>query len=172
MCAQSFPTSINTETASELKPWIEQSASLSSTYSDEEFEKAVEIIKKFETIHPVHRWPYVGYGHLVKKGEKIPHRKMSEKEADALLRKDLKEYTDLFKDYGVDQLLLGVLAYSVGPYRLLGAGKMKKSGILLKLEAGNRDIESEYISYSKYKGRSHNGLRTRRAEEFAALYRR
>ena len=172
ICAQSFSTSINTESTVVLTPRTEKFIQLPSSYSDEDFEKAVEIIKKYETIHPVSRWPYVGYGHLVKKGEKIPRRQMSEKEADALLRKDLREYTELFEDYGKDQLLLGVLAYSVGPYRLLGAQKMKKSRLLDKLESGNRDIKNENLSYSRFKGRRHNGLLSRRHEEYSALFRK
>lgn len=138
---------------------------------DSDFEQAVEIIKKYETLHSIDKWPYVGYGHRVKKGEKIPRRKLSEKEADALLRKDLRQNMELFKGYGQDQLLLAVLAYSVGPYKLLGTLKSKRSPLLNKLDSGNRNIRSEYIAYSKYRGRPHKMLKTRRTEEFNALYR-
>ena len=37
------------------------------------FERAVLIIKKFETMHHPKNWPYVGYGHQVQPGE--PYRK-------------------------------------------------------------------------------------------------
>lgn len=136
-----------------------------------EFERAVELIKKYESLHTVAHWPYIGYGHKVRKGEKFGRRNMSEKEATELLRKDLKEMISFFSEYGEDSLMLGVLAYSVGPYRLLGAGKkIAKSRLLEKLESGNRDIREEYLSYSKYKGRTVNSIRQRRIEEFEALF--
>ncbi len=134
------------------------------------FEKAIEIIKKYETLHKASNWPYVGYGHRVKKGEHIARGNMSEKAADKLLREDLKEYVTLFKDYGKDALLLAVLAYNVGPYKLLGHGKHKKSNLIEKLDAGNRSIKHEYMSYSTYRGRAHKMLTQRRTEEFEALY--
>ncbi len=137
---------------------------------DDAFERAVELIKKYETLHTVAHWPYIGYGHRVKKGESFARRNLSEKEADELLRKDLKEYVALFSDYEEDALMLGVLAYSVGPYRLLGAGKRAKSELLKKLENGNRDIRNEYLAFSKYRGRHHKGLHKRRTEEFEMLY--
>ena len=37
------------------------------------FERAVLIIKKFETLHKPKHWPYVGYGHQVQPGE--PYRR-------------------------------------------------------------------------------------------------
>ena len=35
------------------------------------FEKAVTIIKKYETLHQPKHWPLVGYGHKVLPGEKV-----------------------------------------------------------------------------------------------------
>ena len=134
------------------------------------FEKAIEIIKKYETLHKASNWPYVGYGHRVKKGENIARGNMSEHAAEQLLRKDLKEYVTLFKDYGKDALLLAVLAYNVGPYKLLGHGKHKKSSLISKLDSGNRSIKQEYMSYSTYRGKAHKMLTKRRSEEFEALF--
>lgn len=37
------------------------------------FERAVLIIKKFETLHKPKHWSYVGYGHQVQPGE--PYRR-------------------------------------------------------------------------------------------------
>ena len=71
------------------------------------FERAVIIIKKFETLHKPKHWPYVGYGHRVLPGE--PYRRgvqLTEKQADALLRKDLRKFVSLYKAYGKDALLL------------------------------------------------------------------
>lgn len=68
------------------------------SYTEHEFEKAVQLIKKYETLHSPQHWPLVGYGHKVQPGEKFRKgEKLSEKQADALLRKDLKKYADLYK---------------------------------------------------------------------------
>ena len=129
------------------------------------FERAVIIIKKFETLHRPKDYPYVGYGHRVLPGE--PYRRgvqLTEKQADALLRKDLRKFVSLYKAYGKDALLLGVLAYNCGP------GVVNKSSILKKLKSGNRDIFKSYISHCRYKGKFHKQLHQRRLTEFVALY--
>ncbi|WP_304588867.1 glycoside hydrolase family protein [uncultured Duncaniella sp.] len=129
------------------------------------FERAVIIIKKFETLHRPKDYPYVGYGHRVLPGE--PYRRgvqLTEKQADALLRKDLRKFVSLYKAYGKDALLLGVLAYNCGP------GVVNKSTILKKLKSGNRDIFKSYTSHCHYKGKFHKQLHQRRLTEFAALF--
>ena len=71
------------------------------------FERAVLIIKHFETLHKPRHWPYVGYGHQVQPGE--PYRRgvqLTEKQADALLRKDLRKFCALYSKYGKDSILL------------------------------------------------------------------
>ena len=129
------------------------------------FERAVIIIKKFETLHKPKHWPYVGYGHQVQPGE--PYRRgvqLTEKQADALLRNDLRKFVSLYKEYGKDALLLGVLAYNCGP------GTVNKSTVLKKLKAGNRDIFKSYTAHCRYKGKFHKQLHQRRLTEFAALF--
>lgn len=129
------------------------------------FERAVIIIKKFETLHRPKDYPYVGYGHRVLPGE--PYRRgvqLTEKQADTLLRKDLRKFVSLYKAYGKDALLLGVLAYNCGP------GVVNKSTVLKKLKSGNRDIFKSYISHCRYKGKYHKQLHQRRLTEFAALF--
>ena len=129
------------------------------------FERAVIIIKKYETLHRPKDYPYVGYGHRVLPGE--PYRRgvqLTEKQADALLRKDLRKFISLYKAYGKDALLLGVLAYNCGP------GVVNKSTILKKLKSGNRDIFKSYTAHCRYKGKFHKQLHHRRLTEFAALY--
>ena len=127
-------------------------------------ERAVIIIKKFETLHRPKDYPYVGYGHRVLPGE--PYRRgvqLTEKQADALLRKDLQKFISLYKAYGKDALLLGVLAYNCGPR------VVNKSTVLKKLKSGNRDIFKSYTAHCRYKGKFHKGIYTRRLTEFAAL---
>ena len=129
------------------------------------FERAVVIIKKFETLHKPKHWPYVGYAHQVQPGE--PYRRgvqLTERQADALLRKDLRKFVSLYKSYGKDAILLGVLAYNCGP------GVVNKSTVLKKLKAGNRDIFKAYTSHCRYKGKWHKGIYLRRLTEFTALY--
>ena len=67
-------------------------------------------------------------------------------------------------------LLLAVLSYNVGEYRLLGYGKQPKSRLVQKLESGDRDIRGEYISFCRYRGKELKALRLRRRVELALLY--
>ena len=129
------------------------------------FERAVLIIKKFETLHKPQHWPYVGYGHQVQPNE--PYRRgcqLTEAQADALLHKDLAKFCALYSQYGRDSVLLGVLAYNCGP------GVVNRSSVLRKLKAGDRDIYKAYTSHCRYKGKWHRQLHQRRMTEYAALY--
>lgn len=130
------------------------------------FERAVLIIKKFETLHRPCHWPAVGYGHMVQPGE--PFRRgvqLTERQADALLRKDLRRFIAIFKDFNPKEaLLLGVLSYNVGP------GAVRRSMVYKKLKAGNRDIFKAYTSHCHYKGRFHRQLHDRRLTEWFALF--
>ena len=109
------------------------------------FERAVVVVKYFEGMHGWKNYPYVGYGHQLQPGEH-------------------------FKGYGKDGLLLSLLAYNVGVRRLLGYGKQSKSQLLQKIEAGDRNIYREYVSFCRYKGKVLNGLVKRRQVEFALFF--
>lgn len=129
------------------------------------FEQAVEIIKKYEGLHSSRHWPLVGYGHKVLPGEKFSrNRTLSEVEAEALLRKDLLKNCAVFREFGADSLLLGVLAYNIG------SGATLRSSVVKKLRTGNRDIEANYIAHCKYRGKEHSQIKQRRTEEFAKLF--
>ena len=129
------------------------------------FERAVLIIKHFETLHKSRHWPYVGYGHQVQPGEPY-HRgvQLTEKQADALLRKDLRKFCAMYSKYGKDSVLLGALAYNCGP------GVVNKSSVLKKLKYGNRDIFKSYTSHCRYKGKFHKQLHQRRIMEIMILF--
>lgn len=135
------------------------------------FERAVLIIKHYETLHsPIH-WPYIGYGHCVREGE--PYKRgvrLSERQADALLRSDLRERCATFRRFGRDSLLLTALAYQVGEARLLGGGKWRKSRLVSRLESGDRDIYREYVSFRKWRGRAVKSIGTRRKVEYLLLF--
>lgn len=130
------------------------------------FERAVVIIKKFETLHRPRHWPAVGYGHMVQPGE--PFRRgvqLSEAQADALLRKDLRKFVSLYKHMGErDAILLGTLAYNIGP------GAVNRSTVYKKLKRGDRDIYKSYTSHCHYKGKWHRQLHQRRVWEYTALF--
>ena len=134
------------------------------------FERAVRCTKFFEGWHSEKSYPYVGWGHKLLPGERYSARTMTERQADALLRKDLRKFCAMFRQFGRDSLLLATLAYNVGPYRLLGSGKIPKSTLIRKLEAGDRNIYREYIAFCNYKGKRHAMLLKRRKAEFALLY--
>ena len=71
------------------------------------FERAILIIKHFETLHKPRHWPYVGYGHQVQPGESYRRGvQLTEKQADALLRKDLRKFCAMYSKYGKDSVLL------------------------------------------------------------------
>ena len=131
------------------------------------YERAVLIIKHHETLHDSRRhWPYLGYGDRKLPGEKyFRGYKMSEREADMLLRKDLNKFIGIFNDLKpMDALLMGVLSYNIGP------GAVKKSSVYRKLKAGDRNIFKAYTAHCKYKGKFHKGLYKRRCQELAALF--
>lgn len=129
------------------------------------FEDAVSIIKQFEGKHTAMHWPFVGYGHLVQKGENFKRGvKLSEKQADALLRSDLSKLCAKYRSYGADSLLLAALAYNCGP------GTVDRSSVLRKLKSGDRDIETAYISHSRYRGKQLSQLKRRRETELEKLF--
>lgn len=133
------------------------------------FERAVRCTK-YEGWHSEKHYPYVGYGHKLLPGERYSACTMTKRQADVLLRKDLRKFCAMFRQFGKDSLLLATLAYNVGPYRLLGSGKIPKSTLIRKLEAGDRNIYREYIAFCNYKGKRHAMLLKRRKAEFALLY--
>ncbi len=137
------------------------------------FERAVAIIKHYETLH-VGKGQYIGYGHLIQPGE--PYRRnqsLTPAQADALLRQDLLKFCASFRQFGKDSLLLATLAYNVGPGTLLGYKGHPKSTLVRKFEDGERDasvLQPLYARFSRYKGRPHRLLRLRRLVEFHLLY--
>ena len=77
------------------------------------FERAVRCVKYFEGWHGRGRYPYIGYGHRLLKGERFT-ASMTERQADSLLRADLLSRYALFRRFGKDALLLTVLSYRHG----------------------------------------------------------
>ena len=53
---------------------------------------------------------YVGWGHRLQKGESYSARTMTKRQADALLRKDLRKFIGIFRNFGRDSLLLSEIS--------------------------------------------------------------
>lgn len=129
-----------------------------------EFEKAVNVIKKYEGLHR-NKGILVGYGHKIVAGEPYKrNQNLSEKEADKLLRADLAKLCQKYRSFGKDSLILSALAYNCG------IGVVAKSSIYKKLQEGNRDIKEAYLSYCRYRGKKLSQLSRRREEEFETLF--
>lgn len=126
------------------------------------FECAVRVIKKHEGWHHARDQPYVGYGHRLLPTDTFGSD-ISESFADSLLRSDLKKKCAVFRRFGSDSLLLGVLAFNVGENRVL------YSRLVRKLETGDRNIKEEYLSFRKCKGKVVRSLERRRKEEYELL---
>ena len=102
---------------------------------------------------------------MVLSGEKYKRGvQLSEKEADRLLRSDLKKLCARYRSFGPDSLLLAVLAYNIG------IGNVGQSSIITKLKAGNRDIKDTYVAHCRYRGKVNSQIQRRRHEEFELLY--
>lgn len=133
------------------------------------FERGVACIKYFEGLHQMKDYPYVGYGHRIQTGEhfKLP---LGKRQAEALLRQDLRKLCRMFRTYGRDSLLLSVLAYNVGYGTVMGNGKKGKSRLIQKIERGNRDIYYDYIGFCRYNGEVILSIRNRRKIELILLF--
>ena len=74
------------------------------------FERAVRCTKYFEGWHSEKHHPYVGWGHRILPGERYSARTMTKRQADALLRKDLRKFVAMFRKFGVDSTLLSEIS--------------------------------------------------------------
>lgn len=73
------------------------------------FERTVCCISLYEGLHKKKDYPYVGYDHRLRPGERYSSD-MTVIEAESLLRKNLKELCTLFRPYGKDSLLLSEIS--------------------------------------------------------------
>ena len=133
------------------------------------FERAVLCIKYYEGFHTKKNYPYIGYGHRLRPGERL-NSNITEKQADSLLRSDLKRLCVMFRRYGKDSLLLAALSYNVGPYKVLGNSHHPKSRLLKKIESGNRNIYHDFVDFCRWKGKKYRSIRKRRQVELILLF--
>lgn len=129
-----------------------------------EFDKAVELIMKYEGLHKNHG-DLIGYGHKILPGEPYKrNQNLTEAQADKLLRQDLAKLCEKYRSFGKDSLLLSALAYNCG------IGVVAKSSVYKNLLAGNRNIKAAYLSYCKANGKTLSQLKRRRIEEYETLF--
>lgn len=76
----------------------------------------------------------------------------------------------MFRQFGKDFSAAGHAAYNVGPYRLLGSKKIPKNTLVKRLEAGDRNIYKEYVSFRCYKGKVVPSIERRRKVEYLLLF--
>jgi lysozyme len=90
--------------------------------------------------------------------------KMTERQADALLRSDLRKLCAMFRGFGRDSLLLAALAYNVG------CGKVMKSRMYAKMRSGNRNIYRDYVDFKRWNGKIVPSIERRRKMEYLLLF--
>lgn len=157
---------ISAQTRSPTKPTTPQKLSINEL---SRYERAVRIIKFYETFHKPKDKPYIGYGHRLQRGEKLSSN-ISRKQADSLLRSDLNKMIHYFKDYGDKALLLSVLAYNVGLKPIVGGKGKPESKLLQKIKRGDDNIEAEYLGFCQWNGRKITSIKRRRWTELKLLY--
>ena len=140
-----------------------------SIYELPPFERACRCIKFYEGFHKPEHYPFIGYGHNVQPEENLDSY-LTEKQADSLLRSDLLRLCRLFRHTKSDSLILTVISYNIGPYKILGNSKYPKSTLLKMLENGERNIYNVYTSYCHWEGRKIASIRRRRIVELKLLY--
>lgn len=157
------------EHALEMKAQMER-----EIMQDSLFEAAVNVIKKYETIHGPEHIPYVGYGHMLLPGEddhlNLP---LTELESDSILRVDLKKKMAFFKGEYKHRLLLGMLSYNVGQYHQIHLGGSPKSAVARLIYGGDFDIKNlrfQYSRWRKWNGKVIKSIERRRYEEFDIIY--
>lgn len=130
------------------------------------FERGVACIKYFEGLHQMKDYRY---GYRIQTGEHF-NLPLDKRQAEALLRQDLRKLCRMFRAYGRDSLLLSVLAYNVGYGTVMGNGKKGKSRLIQKIERGDRDIYNDYIGFCRYNDKVMPFIRKRRKIELNLLF--
>jgi lysozyme len=126
-------------------------------------ERSIRVIKFYETLHR-NAGNVIGYGHVIQPGE--PYKRnanLTEAQADTLLRSDLTKLCRIFASYGSSMYLLATLAYNIGP------GKVVRSEMFQRLKTGETISATDYLSFCRYKGKVHPGIRRRRYVEYTLL---
>jgi len=159
--------SINLSAQTKGKAIVQNKTVGSSIYSLPPFERAVLVIKHYETFHK-NRYPYIGYGHRIQKGEKLTSN-ITHRQADSMLRSDLKKLHRFFLKYGEEHALL-LATHNVGPTCITGNKGRPESRLLTKIKQGDKNIQYDYVDFCRYRGKKIASIQRRRWAEFRLLY--
>lgn len=127
------------------------------------FDEAVDFIIVHEGWHNESHYPYVGYGHKLTKYDNFDHN-ITREFARKLVIKDLMSKCSIFRAFGKDSLILGLLAYNVGENKVI------TSRLVKKIKAGDCNIYEEYIGFCYYKKKLIPSIRKRRINEYNQFY--
>ena len=128
------------------------------------YEKIIKVIKEFEEFraekYTLFGYNYIGYGHLIVPGES--YTKITKKKATELLKSDLQNKIDFFKDKVPERylLLISTLAYNVKLTTILNSNFYQA----VKNNETNK-IDSMYLKFSILNGKTHKRLLERRKKE-------
>lgn len=131
--------------------------------------KGVALIKQFEgLVLKVYKdavgLPTIGYGHLIKAGEKFTT--LTEAEAESLLKSDLKQFEDCVAKVVTVPLNQNQFDALVSFAFNLGCANLKSSTLLKKLNAGDfAGAANEFLRWDKAGGKVLVGLTRRRTAE-------
>lgn len=129
----------------------------------------IELIKEFEGFEPVAyldavKIPTIGYGHVVRRGEKFTQ--LSESEATELLCRDLMQFeacVSAMVEVDLTQAQFDALCSFTFN---VGCGKLESSTLLRKLNAGlYEQAADEFLRWDKAGGKRLAGLTRRREAE-------
>jgi len=106
----------------------------------------------------------IGYGHT---GPDVkPGLKISQDKADQLLRNDTKRFEKSVNELVTVPMTQGMFDALVSFAYNLGAGSLKSSTLLKKLNDGDKDgAAEEFLKWNKAKGKVLDGLTARRENE-------
>ncbi|CAK0744541.1 lysozyme [Gammaproteobacteria bacterium] len=130
----------------------------------------IELVKQFEGLRlKVYKdaagLPTIGYGHLIKPGEKFAAG-ITEKQAELMLVGDLVSAQEAVRKWVNVALTQGQFDALVSLVFNFGAGNFRKSTLLKKLNAGDfAGVADEFLRWNKAGGKVAEGLRRRRMAE-------
>jgi lysozyme len=131
-------------------------------------QEGIDLIKRWEGLKlkaylcPANVWT-IGYGHTT---NVTPGMEITEEQAEELLRKDLEVFEAVILNNVVVELTEHQFAALVSWAYNVGAGAVRRSTLLKKLNAGDYDsVPAQLARWNRVNGRVVQGLTNRRAAE-------
>lgn len=133
--------------------------------------QAIELIKKFEGLRLETylcdaNKKTIGYGHVILPNEN--YTKITEQEAEAILKKDLKKFEDAYMTYVTVGLKPNQIAALISLMFNIGVTAFKNSTLLKLINSNGKieDIKAQFLRW-KFVGKVENkGLLKRRTQEW------